>query len=350
MLPDTPISPESVTMPVPHPHKHSRRDRGREKQQERDYAPPERKRSSTYQAASSVPIIRKPSPQPTASTEPSPPNRPPSSRPPSARPILYPPPQIVDRHSRTTERSSQIDRNSQIIDRYSVIVDRPPLVDRPAQIVSGPTQIVGGPSRIGDGPSMIVDGPTRIGEGPSWIGPGPSMIGEGPSRIGEGPSWMGEGPSRIGDGPSQIGSGPSQLVPPTIVDRPPPPIPAEHNYQSYPNGNENGGNRRSYPYQQAASGTPVTSQPPPNPISMPVPEPYRDPEEPPRRGNAEDAAAQAHARALEEARKLAEGDIDEEDEESVQREGSIMANYSIQITHVFFRLRSIKIRGSERSR
>ncbi|KAG8710610.1 hypothetical protein FRC08_016938 [Ceratobasidium sp. 394] len=54
-------------------------------------------------------------------------------------------------------------------------------------------------------------------------------------------------------------------------------------------------------------------------MAMPTPEPWRDPDHPRRHGNPDDAAMMAHVRALEEARKLAEGEVDEEDEESMQR-------------------------------
>ncbi|KAG8704061.1 hypothetical protein FRC08_002479 [Ceratobasidium sp. 394] len=118
---------------------------------------------------------------------------------------------------------------------------------------------------------------------------------------------------------------PPIIVDQSIVDRPPPPIPSEH-YLPSPsniNGNTNGNERtsRRYSYTPATPATPVTSQPPPvpAPMTMPTPEPWRDPDNPRRHGNPDDAAMMAHVRALEEARKLADGEVDEEDEESMQR-------------------------------
>ncbi|QRV89033.1 cyclin-dependent kinase [Ceratobasidium sp. AG-Ba] len=125
-----------------------------------------------------------------------------------------------------------------------------------------------------------------------------------------------ERPSRGGDGPSGTTDSQSyNTVDSSAINLNPPSILKNHYPSSFSqNATTNG--QSSYGSIGATTSTTI-AQPP---IKMPSPEPWRDPAQPPpRRGNPDDAAMMAHVRALEEARKLQEGDIDDSDEESIQR-------------------------------
>ncbi|KAH7335109.1 hypothetical protein B0J17DRAFT_719670 [Rhizoctonia solani] len=256
-----------------------------------------------------------------------------SYNPTPAAPIVPPNPIVAPSPAPET---SPHESNAPPLNRPPLSEDRqitfpmPHLVSPPAQIVGGPV-IVDGPSRIVEPPTMIVEPPTRIVDGPSRIGGGPTRIGTGPTHIGAGPTHIGEGPGYIGEGPTHIGEGPTyvarpseRIVPPII---PPPPIPDGH-YNPYspmsgPGSAGTEAKRRSYNYAPANSATPITphTQPgQPSSMKMPTPEPWNDPANPRRRGDADEAAISAYVRAVEQARKLQAGEEDdEEDEESVQR-------------------------------
>jgi hypothetical protein len=54
-------------------------------------------------------------------------------------------------------------------------------------------------------------------------------------------------------------------------------------------------------------------------MKIPSPEPWREPNDPPRLSDANEAAICAHIRAVEEFRKLQLGEDDEEEEKEIQR-------------------------------
>ncbi|QRW03216.1 hypothetical protein RhiLY_02215 [Ceratobasidium sp. AG-Ba] len=127
-----------------------------------------------------------------------------------------------------------------------------------------------------------------------------------------------ECPSRVGNGPSGTTDGQSyNTVDSAAINLNPPSILKNHYPSSFSQNAATNGQSGYGPRYIGATASTTIAQPP---MKMPSPEPWRNPEQPPpRRGNPDDAAMMAHVRALEEARKLQEGDIDDSDEESIQR-------------------------------